>query len=446
MNVIHVSRFDIGDGASNAAYRLHKALLDLGISSTMFVAESRSEQGDPSVRLFAPPGDLGSRVRRRLRRGKIARAIGRYRATRPSGYEAFSDDRSPHGADLLAQLPSGDVINIHAMYQFVDYQAFFASVPRRIPVVRTLHDMNFFTGGCHIDAACGKYTERCGACPQLGSRRVEDLSREIWGRKHQALRGVERDRLYVVAPSRWLASEAKRSSLLRDLHVSVIPFGVDTQVFCPRDKGFARDTLGISSETRVVLFVAEPITRPVKRFGVLAQAVNGLDISNVLLVSVGSGRPETEVRVPYLNLGRIGNERLLSLVYSAADILVLPSLLENLPLAVLEAMACGTPVVGSAVGGIPDMVRPSATGWLFPPQDVDALRSTIREALLDTPTRREMGANCRRIAVEEYSLELHARRYAEFYQTILSGRRPPQDCAPAGPGDTTAVTVASSVV
>src|SRR5262249_60783577 len=116
-----------------------------------------------------------------------------------------------------------------------------------------------------------------------------------------------------------------------------------------------------------------------KRFGILAEALNGLEeVSNVLCVSVGSGRAEAELRFPLLAGGHVGNARLLSLVYSAADVLVLPSLLENLPLVVLESMACGTPVIGSAVGGIPDMVRPGTTGWLFPAHDVTALRAAIR--------------------------------------------------------------------
>ena len=447
MRIVHISRFPSGDGAANAAYRLHRALLSLQVDSIMYAADIHNEALDPTVTLFQPPTDLPSRLRRRLRRMQLSRSLARYRSSRPPGYEAFSDDRSPHGADWLGQLPSGDVINIHAMYHFIDYRAFFATVPSRTPVVRTLHDMNFFTGGCHIDAECGKYAERCGACPQLGSSRAEDLSRAIWERKALALRNVGRDRLYIVAPSRWLANEARRSSLLRDFSVSVIPFGVDTRVFCPRDRGVARETLGISRDARVVLFVGEPITRPVKRFGMLAEALNGLlGVPNVLLVSAGSGRSEAELRVPYMNLGHIGNERLLSLIYSAADVLVLPSLLENLPLAVLEAMACGTPVVGSAVGGIPDMVRPGATGWLFPAHDVAALRASIRDALEDTAARRQIAANCRRVAVEEYSLELHARRYAEFYKTILDGRTPSLHGAPTEPGDRSAASIGSGVV
>jgi glycosyltransferase involved in cell wall biosynthesis len=148
---------------------------------------------------------------------------------------------------------------------------------------------------------------------------------------------------------------------------------------------------------------------------------------------VGSGTPEFPVQVPYLRLGRVDNERLLSLVYSAADVLVLPSLQESFGLVVLEAMACGTPVIGSPVGGMPEMIRPGVTGQLFPVEDVECLRAAVREVLEDPVRHAAMSANCRRVAVEEYSLELHARRYMELYESIIAGREPPLEFGPQDP-------------
>ena len=108
-------------------------------------------------------------------------------------------------------------------------------------------------------------------------------------------------------------------------------------------------------------------------------------------------------------------------VYGAADLFVCPSLQDNLPLTVVEAMSCGTPVVGFDVGGIPDMVRPDVTGSLVPPGNVAALGAAIAKLLEDDPLRREMSANCRRVAVEEYALEVQARRYVELYERLLTG-------------------------
>src|SRR5262245_16496438 len=137
MKVVHVGNFDSGDGASIAAYRLHRGLLGLGHDSTMLVAEKRTD--DSTVQVLQPLLDLFSRLRRRLRRERITRSLAWYHKSRPAGHELFSDDRTPYGSDLLAQLPAADIINVHTIRLFADYQAFFAAVPQKTPVVRIMH-------------------------------------------------------------------------------------------------------------------------------------------------------------------------------------------------------------------------------------------------------------------------------------------------------------------
>src|SRR5438046_2993624 len=110
---------------------------------------------------------------------------------------------------------------------------------------------------------------------------------------------------------------------------------------------------------------------------------------------------------------------MLSTIYSAADVFVIPSLQESFGQTVIESLACGTPVVGFASGGIPDMVRPGHTGWLAPTGDTAALRNAMVTALSD-PRRAELSANCRRIALQEYSLDTQARAYAQLYETMLA--------------------------
>jgi len=388
------------------------------MDSLMFVAERRS--GDSTVITFNAPKDPVSRVRRRLRALRIDRAFDRYRQSRPAGYEAFSDDRTIHGADSLAQLPPADVVNVHSMFHFVDFGAFFRTVPEQVPVVRTLHDMSFFTGGCHLDAGCGRYASGCGACPQLGSNDGRDLSWQIWERKRSALQAVDPARLHLVTPSRWLAEAAGRSPLVGRFSVTVIPHGVDPGTFAPRDRRFAREVLGIPQDARVVLFVAEPITRPVKRLSLLVRALEQIaDRMDLLLVTAGSGGARIGTSLPYVDLGEVRNERLLSLAYSAADVAAVPSQQENFPLTVLEALACGVPVVGSAVGGIREIVRDGVTGLLVPPDDAAALASATEELLRDVARRARMGAACRQLVLAEYSLDLQARRYADLYAQIL---------------------------
>jgi glycosyltransferase involved in cell wall biosynthesis len=417
VKVVQLSNFDTGDGPSIAAQRLHTGLIRLGHASIMFVSEARTD--DQSVQRYVAPHDLISRTRRTLRSRLIAMRLARYRASRPRGFELFSDDRTPYGSTLLSQLPRADVINVHALRLFADYDAFLGRVPPYTPVVRTLHDMNFLTGGCHSNEGCDRYVEQCGSCPQLGSDHANDLSHQIWKRKRRALKRVQSSRLHIVTASRWMADAAKRSSLLEGFPVTVIPFGLDTDEFSPIDRCAAREAFRISPDAQVLLFVAEPLTRRIKGFSLLVEALEGLpNRDRMLLMTMGTGKPPVRARIPQLALGHIRNDRLRALVYSAADVVVMPSLHENFPLTAMESLACGTPIVAFATGGLPELVRTDITGLLAPLKDVVALRDGIATLLGDAAMRTRLAVNCRRIALDEYRLELYTRRYLDLYESI----------------------------
>jgi glycosyltransferase involved in cell wall biosynthesis len=417
MKILHVSTDDIYGGAARAAYRLHAALAHLGQASQMLVLRQRTT--DPAVTRFEYPMELRARLRRRVRRWRIARAAARYREMRPPGAELFNDDRSEHGAAVIEQLPPADVLNLHWIANFVDLPTFLADVPARLPVVWTLHDMQPFTGGCHYDRGCGRFAETCGACPQLGSQRRGDLSRAIWGRKAVALASVAADRLHLVAPSHWMADEVRRSSLLGRFPVTVIPNGLDTGVFAPVGQAAARTALRVPVGARIVLFLADELAAERKGFGLLCQALAGLEgVPDLFLISVGSHQPALDLPVPQLHLGRVEHDRLLALVYSAADVFALPSLQDNLPNTALEALACGTPVVGFAAGGVPDVVRDGETGWLAPPGDVDGLRAALKRLLADKALCSELAETCRQVAVAEYDRTVMARAYLELYASV----------------------------
>ena len=418
MNILHINTTDNKGGAAQAAYRLHTGLRRAGHSSSMFVA--RRHGNDPDTILFAPPKDWRSRARRILRRRKIERGIGQYADSRPDGYVHFSSDQSQYNAGLVNQIPNCDVINLHWITRFVDYQTFFSAVPMHRPVVWTLHDMNPFTGGCHYDQGCGRYTEGCGVCPQLGSDDLADLSHQIWERKQRIFDQFPTDRLHFVTPSKWLAEEVKRSPLIGRFPVTVIPNGLDTADFAPRDPALARDVLGVPRDARVIVFIAHNFSARRKGFALLTQALERLDnMSDLFLLSLGHYPSEAAALPAHLHLGYIEQDRLQSLVYSAADIIVIPSIQDNLPNTVLESIACGTPVVGFDVGGIPDMVRPGITGLLAPAQDSEALSAAIVELLYDPGRLAEMSANCRRVAEEEYTLERQTKAYVRLYKALV---------------------------
>ena len=418
MRIVHLNTYDITGGAARATYRLHRGLRELGHDSLMFVAHRRSD--DPTVLALAPPMDLTSRIRRRVRQEWMTRSFSRYLGSRPTGYEKFSSDRSVHGSDSISQLPTCDVINLHWIAGFVGYQSFFKVLPWQIPVVWRLADMNPLTGGCHFDDGCGKFATGCGACPQLGSTDPNDLSHHIWQRKLALFHPMVPSRLHIVALNSWMATRVERSPLLGKFPLTIIPNGIDTDLFTPQPKAAARRLLGLPQDTFLVLFVAYSVNVRRKGLDLLAQALMERAVSsNLHLVSIGSGTPSMNGQIPHRHLGKIDDDRMLARVYSAADVFVCPSREDNLPNTVLEAMACGTPVVAFDAGGIPDMVRPEVTGLLVPTGDAEALGAAIVNLLRDPARRAVIGANCRRIALEEYSLGVQARRYAELYETTL---------------------------
>lgn len=424
MKIVHLSTRDITGGAARGAYRLHRGLRSLDVDSTMFVLQRKSD--DPTVVRFKRPHDPIRRLRRNRRRDQIKRSFESYRASRPEGLEPFSDDRSHFASSVLRQLPVCSVINLHWIANFIDYQDLRAFIRKKVDVVWTLHDMNPFTGGCHYDEGCGRWSEICGACPQLSSTDPKDLSYTVWQRKRTIFDKIELGRLHIVAPSRWLAREVQRSSLLGKFPVSVIPYGLDTNDFAPRPQQAARAELGgIPANARAILFISDSLTTRRKGMHILAKVLHDLArVPDLFLLFLGGDAPKMDIPIPNLHLDYIKNDQQLAVVYSAADVLVLPSIQDNLPNTALESLACGTPIVAFAVGGLPDIVRQGFNGLLVPPGDVAGLATAIKELLLTPEKRQEMAENSRRLAVGEYSLEVQARRYIELYNQLGANAAP----------------------
>lgn len=312
------------------------------------------------------------------------------------------------------------MLNLHWISSFVDLRTLFSETS--VPIVWTLHDMNAFTGGCHYNVECTRYQNSCGHCPQLGSVQNNDLSHTVWRRKQSVYEdAIESGRLHIVTPSEWLAEEARRSSLLKDAPIDVIPNGVDPEVFRPRETKGLRKVLDIPPGDRVILFVATSTQVRRKGFDLLAGALNEMEEDSVTLISIGSHEPDLDGVKSHIHLGAVQSDLLLSLFYSLADVFVIPSRQDNLPNTVLESMACGTPVVGYDVGGVSDMVRPQETGWLAETDDVEELSASIRRALLEDATRKQKGKACREVFEEEYTLAKQAERYSRLYESMLRG-------------------------
>jgi glycosyltransferase involved in cell wall biosynthesis len=374
---------------------------------------------DPTVSQFVASRKAQVRFRRVLKRRYLALSH-REITLRPLDSTFFSDDRSQHNGDALTQLPESDILNLHWIAEFIDYREFFRQLPIGLKVVWTMHDMNPFTGGCHYDAECHRYRQKCGMCPQLRSTSPNDFSAQVWSRKKEAFSMPAAKRIHLIAPSRWLADEARQSSLFSDFDVTVIPNGIDTDLFQPRDTRQAREQLKIPQESSVILFVAGRVGERRKGFSLLVEALQSFkDTPHLYFLAVGNGVTSFHFGPRVITLDYIDDENRLSLVYSAADVLVVPSLQDNLPNTALEALACGVPTVAFDVGGLRDIIREGQTGYLVPQADIHALRTAINAILQSKDQRARMAGECRKKALAEYRLDLQASRYAALYKTLV---------------------------
>lgn len=416
MKVVHLSTSDNNGGAARAAYRLHSGLLLKGIESEIFVRNKNVN--DKTVLKYQYPKRIG-KTSYKFRKFIIEKEVNRYLQSRPQGFEIFSDDRSFFRTGFFKQLPEADIYNLHWTSGFVDLSAFFKTVNK--PVVWTLHDMFPFTGGCHYAGGCEKYKTHCNQCPQLGSVSAKDLSFSIWERKSKAISGFK-NKIIIRADSYWLANEAKKSSLFKDLDIDTIHYGIETDEFIPIDKMACRKALNIPANSRVIVFGAPGINNPRKGFNELLEALIRLRniYPDLFLLSFGSGTLPGTIDIPFLHLGNVGNNHLLSLIYSCADVFVIPSLQEAFGQTALEAMSCGIPVAGFNTGGIPDMIENGVTGYLAETGNIAGLTDAINRILKpDENGYKKMAGNCREKVLAEFTITHQADKYIEVYRNLM---------------------------
>jgi len=412
MNVLLVSTYDIEGGAARAAYRLHQGLQGKGISSKMLVQDKSSND----VTVFAPKTRLDQGIARaRLTLDALPLKFYRKRDSSTFSLQWLPDGILPKITPL-----ESDVINLHWIGEaFLQAEA-IAKFDK--PLVWTLHDMWTFTGGCHYNQDCDRYTASCGACPQLGSSKDWDLSRWVWQRKAKAWRNLN---LTIVALSSWLAKCATSSSLFQDMRVELIPNGLDTERYKPINRHVARDLLNLPQDKQLILFGSLKATGDKRKgFHLLQPALRDLSKSGwqdrLELVIFGASEPDNPpdfgLKAHYL--GTFSDDLSLALVYSAADVFVLPSTQENLANTVMEAIACGTPCVAFNIGGMPDMIEHQKNGYLAQAYKNEDLAQGITWVLENEERHQKLSHRAREKAQQEFTLEIQARRYLSIFTEI----------------------------
>ena len=291
------------------------------------------------------------------------------------------------------------------------------------PIVWTLHDMWTFTGGCHYAGYCHGFLENCGNCPMLKTAARNDISSAQFFSK---MNMYKRRKLSIVTCSNWLKSLASESSLLRDKNIKSIPNPLDTDIFRPLDKAACRISESLPPNKKLILFGAANINDSRKGMNYLVDALSHFNqrypdyASQVELVFFGKVKAETlsELAFPSHQLNYISDPERLVSIYNAADVFILPSLQDNLPNTVAEAMGCGVPVVAFKTGGVPEMIDHLKNGYLAEAKNSADLADGIYQVLFGNNDI-AFAENARKKALNSYSEQVVVGEYLKVYSDAL---------------------------
>ncbi len=416
MRVLHINTSERTGGAAIAAYRLMEALKNNGIKAKMLVRDKQTDQ-ITVVQLKQSWWKIWQFIWERI-------II--WKANHFKKHNLFAVDIANTGTDItqLPEFVQADVIHLHwinqGMLSLTDIRRILASGK---PVVWTMHDMWPFTGICHHAGECDKYTTHCHNCFLLyKGGHNKDLSYKVFGQKKQLLEGA---RITFVACSQWLESCAKQSALTQGKTVTNIPNAINTNLFRPLDKRQAREKCNLPQDKKLLLFGSVKITDKKKGIDYLIAACKEIatvypEFSKELGVVIFGNQAEQYASLfpfPVYPMNYVSSEKELANIYNAVDLYVTPSLQENLPNTIVEAMSCGVPCVGFQVGGIPQMIDHLHNGYVAEYKSDKDLANGIHWALTEGEYE-SLSGEARRKAVSSYSEGIIAKKYIDIYNKV----------------------------
>ncbi|WP_133013312.1 glycosyltransferase family 4 protein [Marinomonas flavescens] len=404
MKVLIVNTSDILGGAARAAYRLHQSLLAEGVDSQMLVQSKSSDD-------FTVHGPV-TKIRKGLAKLRPLLDSLPVRFYKNRTQTLFSPSWLPF-SDIVSRINqiNPDVVHLHwiagGMMRIEDIAKIKA------PIVWSLHDMWPFTDGYHYDA---KFDIENNVLPEIAKSALQSNNLK---RKRKAYRKVEN--MTIVGLSEWLANCSKKSDVLGDKNHIRLPNPINTSAYSPFSKIKARELLNLPLDKNLILFGAMGATSdPRKGYKQLSDALKAVDSKNTELIVFGSSAPNNgnvfSQKTHYL--GTLHDDVTLRVLYSAADVIVVPSLQENLSNAIMESLACGTPVVGFDIGGNSDLIDHKSNGYLAKPYNTVDLAEGI-SWVLNHPMPSELSTNAREKVLANFDSKLVATQYIDLYKGIL---------------------------
>ena len=411
MKVLIVNTSERTGGAAVAANRLMMALNNNGVKAKMLV---RDKETNALTVVGLPKSPM-------LRWHFLWERLVIFCRLHFSRKHLFEVDIANSGSDItrLREFQEADIIHLHWINQgFLSLGSIRKILRSGKPVVWTMHDIWPATAICHVTLGCRSFTNHCRHCKYLpGGGSNNDLAASIWKKKQQM---VADENIYYVACSRWLESEAKASALLRGQKITSIPNPIDTHIYKIGNKQEARQRLGLPLDKKLILFVSQRVTNRNKGMDYLIEACRLLT-SPCEVVILGGHAEEVVEQLPLKAhpLGYDNDEQRILDVYRAVDVFVLPSLSENLPNTIMEAMACGVPCIGFKVGGIPEEIDHQKNGYVAEYRNAEDLARGINWVLTEADYE-ALSRNAVHKVAQNYSQQSVAMKYLDVYHQAMA--------------------------
>ena len=416
MRVLIINTSERIGGAAIAANRLMDALRNNGIQAKMLVRDKQTD----NIAVTGLKKSLWSIWQFVWERIVI------WKANHFKQHNLFEVDIANTGTNILSlpEFTQADIIHLHwinqGMLSLADIRRIIES---RKPIVWTMHDMWPFTGICHYAGECKKYTSKCEQCPVLLKGSKKDLSFRTFQKKMKMFEG---SRIHFVSCSQWLGNMAKNSKLIGHQNITSIPNAINTNLFKPKSKQAIREKYQIPSDKKLLLFGSMKTTDKRKGMDYLVEACQILAKEQpdfckqlgVVILGMNSEIYQSLFPFPIYAMNYVHAEKDLVDIYNIVDLYVTPSLQDNLPNTIMEAMACGIPCVGFNVGGIPEMIDHLHNGYVADYKSAEDFANGIHWALSESEYQ-SLSEEARRKVTSSYSESTIAKRYIEVYNKII---------------------------